>query len=121
MQQSDLRRIPHLWFQDGGIVLQAGHSLFRVYQGVLSAQSSVFADVFSLAELGSEMTDKYDGSPLITLQDDSNEMEDFLRCIFDRQVFVRFSLYIDAYEPLIGVLRLSHKYNCPGLKRWALQ
>ncbi|KAH8823694.1 hypothetical protein DL96DRAFT_234995 [Flagelloscypha sp. PMI_526] len=67
MDVSNLRQVPDLWYPDGGIVLQAGNCLFRVYQGILSAQSSVFADMFNLAQSGDELVDQYDGQPLVVL------------------------------------------------------
>ncbi|EIW56857.1 uncharacterized protein TRAVEDRAFT_127869 [Trametes versicolor FP-101664 SS1] len=35
------------WFEDGNVILVAGDTRFRVYQGLLAAQSSVLAHIFS--------------------------------------------------------------------------
>ncbi|KAH8823708.1 hypothetical protein DL96DRAFT_1615296 [Flagelloscypha sp. PMI_526] len=119
MEESQLRRVPHLWFSDGGIILQAGQSLFRVYQGILSAQSTVFRDMFSLAQPGNDTIpgNTYDGCPLIVLQDAEDETEPFLKAVFDTS-YLHHS--VDLNE-CFGVLRLSHKYNCEGLKRPILE
>ncbi|KAH8823707.1 hypothetical protein DL96DRAFT_1615288 [Flagelloscypha sp. PMI_526] len=117
MKEPHLRRVSHLWFSDGGVVLQAGPSLFRVYQGILSAQSTVFRDMFSFAQPATDEANTYEGCPLIILHDDEREAESFLRALFDPsylQNFIDLSGYID-------VLRLSHKYNCEGLKRPVLR
>ncbi|KAH8823693.1 hypothetical protein DL96DRAFT_1615243, partial [Flagelloscypha sp. PMI_526] len=115
-----LSQDPDLWYSDGGVVLQAGNSLYRVYQGILSKQSSVFADMFSLAQSGNEISDKYEDCPLIVMYDDESEAADFLRCIFDRS-YLQDPDDLEGYDHLVGVLRLSHKYNCSSLKRWTLE
>ncbi len=38
---------PEIWFNDGNIILVAGGTAFRVYRGLLAAQSIVFCDMFS--------------------------------------------------------------------------
>ncbi|KAH8823705.1 hypothetical protein DL96DRAFT_1818495 [Flagelloscypha sp. PMI_526] len=119
MEESELRQVPHLWFSDGGIVLQAGNRLFRVYQGILSARSTIFRDMFSLADPGNDMSPRntYEGCPLIVLQDDEDETESFLKAVFDTSYLHKL---VD-FNQYFYMLRLSHKYNCEGLRRPILE
>lgn len=38
------------WFHDGNIVLQADQTQFKVHKGILAANSTVFADMFSIPQ-----------------------------------------------------------------------
>ncbi|KAH8824178.1 hypothetical protein DL96DRAFT_1817984 [Flagelloscypha sp. PMI_526] len=118
-QARELHRIPDLWFSDGGIVFQAGHSIFRIYQGILSARCAVFRDMFTKPPSSFSTNEMYDGCPLILLPDDATELEWFLRSIFDSTSFSDDAENI-SYRQVAGILRLSHKYDCPELKRRAL-
>ncbi|KAJ7221392.1 hypothetical protein GGX14DRAFT_388571 [Mycena pura] len=54
-------RVQELWFSDGTIVLQAGNSQFRVYQGILAARSPVFKDMLSVPQPEPEDTTLIEG------------------------------------------------------------
>ncbi|KAJ7167231.1 hypothetical protein C8R43DRAFT_984555 [Mycena crocata] len=43
-------RSTDVWFDDGTVILQAEQTLFRVYRGVLAAQSTIFRDMFSISQ-----------------------------------------------------------------------
>jgi hypothetical protein len=67
------------------VALQAGTRIFQVFAAILKAQSSVFADMFTFPRpaSGSTEMETMDGLPFVTLHDDPDEAEVFLKGIFD--------------------------------------
>ena len=79
---SQLKRCDELWFEDGTVVIHAADTLFRVYKGVLSRQSSFFKGLFDVPQPSDAET--YDGCPLVLLHGDSAEdVRDILVAIHD--------------------------------------
>ena len=78
---AQIQRDLHLWFDDGSIVLQAESTQFRVYRGILAANSPVFKDMFSLPQPNGE--ELVEGCPVVTLHDSAVDMGHFLRSIHD--------------------------------------
>lgn len=70
-----------VWFADGNIVLKAGTSLFKVYQGILCRESQLFKDIFSLPQPTAEET--YEGCRMLTVHESAEDMELFLSTMFD--------------------------------------
>ncbi|EPQ53822.1 hypothetical protein GLOTRDRAFT_45447, partial [Gloeophyllum trabeum ATCC 11539] len=101
-----------LWFDDGTVVLNAEGTLFRVYRGVLSRESSVFRDMFSIPQSG---VDEIDGCPLVRVYDSAADMERFLKAFLEA---VR-----DGFDAAVlsAIIRLSIKYDVPRLKRNAIK
>ncbi|KAJ7642432.1 hypothetical protein DFH06DRAFT_608717 [Mycena polygramma] len=119
-------QIDGLWFSnDPVVVLRAGESVFRVPKSILAARSSVFQAMFEFpqpAASDGEMTDVdevMDGSPVVRIHDSPKEVEAFLRAIFDSSYFMPPPAEIDCYE-VLGILRLSHKYDVGYLHKRAL-
>ena len=81
-----LRRVKGLWFEDGNVVLQAENTVFKLYRGILSRESTVFADMFSLPQPDARLPgfeDTYDGCQLVRMHDDEDDLEHFLRALFE--------------------------------------
>lgn len=72
---------PDLSFPDGTVILRSENTLFRVHQGVLSAHSPVFRDIFSLPQ-GYLRQNLVDGCPLVTLPDSAQDVEYMLRELY---------------------------------------
>ncbi|KAJ6575574.1 hypothetical protein DFH09DRAFT_1361764 [Mycena vulgaris] len=110
-------RAEGLWFDDGNLVLQAGNSLFRVAKGILGARSSIFSDLFTLPQHGE--ADIFEGCPFVRLPDSAEDITPFLKAIFDSSFFepppTRTTL-----ADVLGILRMSHKYEVLYLRRRAL-
>lgn len=70
-----------LWLQDGFVILHAGGQAFRVYKDVLSRNSEIFKDLFSLSQ--PENTPSYYGCPIIQCYDTAEELKDFLLAFFE--------------------------------------
>ena len=55
-------RCEDLWFEDGNVVLRAEDTYFKVYEGILSRESPVFVDMFSLPHPPGASDDSFKGS-----------------------------------------------------------
>lgn len=80
---SHLTRDEEFWFHDGTIVLASRDIGFKVYKGLLDAQSSFFRDSSSLSsprkgQLGHET---FEGCPAFRLSDSPEELRHLLRAI----------------------------------------
>jgi hypothetical protein len=86
-RRPDERRDEDLYFEDGSVILSAKGSdgdlvYFRVHKSVLTKQSPVFKDMFSVPSPASEM-EMYDDLPLVHLHDSSEELKEFLQAMYD--------------------------------------
>ncbi|KAJ7652373.1 hypothetical protein DFH06DRAFT_1475222 [Mycena polygramma] len=116
------KRVKGLWFpNESPVVLRAGESSFRVTKSVLAAHSPTFQAMFAASD--GYMTDDeeeiIDGSPVIILDDDPTEVEPFLRAIFDSSYFMPPPASVE-FEAVLGILRLSHKYDVGYLRKRAV-
>jgi hypothetical protein len=85
-RRPDESRDEDLYFEDGSVILSANSTdgdlvYFRVHKSVLSKQSTVFKDMFSLPS--PPEVDKYDSLPLVHVHDDAKELKQFLQAIYD--------------------------------------
>ncbi|PIL26538.1 hypothetical protein GSI_12296 [Ganoderma sinense ZZ0214-1] len=103
---SNLQRHPEIWFDDGNIVLVAEKTAFRIYRGLLVAQSTVFSDMF--ASSTSSPHETFDGSTPSTSPQVENKLsptkEEPLR----------------TFDEVSAVIRLAHKYHIPQVQHQAL-
>ncbi|KAJ7081128.1 hypothetical protein B0H15DRAFT_803736 [Mycena belliarum] len=127
----ELVRSTDVWFEDGTVVLQADSTLFRVYRGVLSAQSPIFRDAFTIPQPSEE--EAYEGCPVVTLHDSAEDLTLFLLGLLDAgYAFIlpsseatcssppgRVRHFINSPIPnlhaLASVLRLGRKYEVEHL------
>ena len=65
------------WLEDGNLILLAGPSAFRVYRGLLTRNSPVFADMFTAGSAGA--TETFDNCPVVRLVDHPQDLRDFLQ------------------------------------------
>ncbi|KAJ7132457.1 hypothetical protein C8R44DRAFT_698920 [Mycena epipterygia] len=111
-----LKRTDRLWFEDGGVIIRAENTIFRVYREVLVRHSLAFRHLFQ----DSCPDEVMEGCPLLRLTDAANDMSYFLAALFEYGLFdpypARTTLSI-----LYGVLRLSHKYQVDILFKRALK
>jgi hypothetical protein len=82
VRELELRRCEELWFDDGTVVLEAEGIGFKVYRGHPARNSSVFADMFSIA-LPKLDGQTFDGCALIQLSDPSEQLRYFLLAMND--------------------------------------
>ncbi|KAJ6447474.1 hypothetical protein C8R47DRAFT_999784 [Mycena vitilis] len=105
-------------------VLRAEDRVFCVSKSILAARSSVFQAMFEFSQPTAEQAEMMAGRPVIQLHDRAAELEPFLRAIFDsRRVYILHPhdhTYIN-FRAVLGILRLSHKYDVPYLFRRAIR
>ena len=78
---SSLTRHPDLWFEDGNIVIHAGATVFKVLKSMLSKESQLFKDMFSLPQ-SSAAGETYDGCALLHVQETAEDFCLLLSAIF---------------------------------------
>ncbi|KAF8193261.1 hypothetical protein K438DRAFT_1589597 [Mycena galopus ATCC 62051] len=113
-------RVEDLWFFDGSLVIKAGAKLFRVYKAQLAARSTVFKAMIESGIPENQGDELIDGIPVVVLHDAAEDVEVFLRAIFDSSYFMP-SPERAYFTDVIAILRLSHKYDVEYLHRRALQ
>ncbi|KAJ7765621.1 hypothetical protein B0H16DRAFT_1687266 [Mycena metata] len=112
-----LTRVEELWFFDGGLVVQAEQSLYRISGGVLAARSPVFKDMLSFTQPPDVET--IEGCPVVRLPDRAADVTCFFRAIFDSSFFESHPHKV-AWADAISILHLSNKYSVEYLLRRAL-
>ncbi|KAK6992643.1 hypothetical protein R3P38DRAFT_2657894 [Favolaschia claudopus] len=120
------KRVEDLWFYDGSLILRAGEKIFRDYKAQLAARSTILPNstVFeTMLELGtpdSQTDEMIDGVPVAVLHDEADDVEVFLRAIFDSSFFMPSPAAVRLAD-VIAILRLAHKYDVGYLHRRALE
>ncbi|KAJ7901179.1 hypothetical protein B0H14DRAFT_3739039 [Mycena olivaceomarginata] len=115
-----LVKVDGLWFMTDTIVIRVENKIFRVSRGILAARSTVFNDMIAFPQPNSGETETMDGSPVVRLHDSAEDVEAFLRAIYDSSYFLPAPAS-NHLSVVVGILRLSHKYGCQYLHRRALE
>ncbi|CAK5268366.1 unnamed protein product, partial [Mycena citricolor] len=108
---------PDLWFDDGTLILETEGTQFKVFRGILAANSTVFSDML-LVGRPSDNDEIEDGCPVVHVHDSALDLMHFLKALH----------HISYYDPqetkdfllIAAILRLSTKYNVEFLRRRAL-
>jgi len=80
------------WFEDGNVILEAEATQFRVYRGILAANSTVFKDMFEFAQ--PEGDGNVDGCPVVQLSDSAEDLQHVLMVLHDAQSRCVWSIVI---------------------------
>ncbi|KZP17860.1 hypothetical protein FIBSPDRAFT_933786, partial [Athelia psychrophila] len=110
------------WFEDGNIVLEAEKVQFKVYKGILAANSAIFRDMFAIAQAQGE--ELVDGCPLVHLGDKSQDLAHVLEALYDSSKWLDDSFEKRKQMPLAvaeGFLRLGRKYEIDHIRNQAVQ
>ncbi|RDX48035.1 hypothetical protein OH76DRAFT_1353124 [Lentinus brumalis] len=111
-------RDAEFWFDDGNLVLITTPPTvtFRVYRGLLAAQSEVFAGMF--AGSSSQDAESYHECPIVQLSDSPQDLRHLLRVLLPttKPVSVFWSLWT-----MSAVIRLSHKYQIQALQTQSIE
>jgi len=111
------------WFDDGNIILEAELTQFKVYRGILSANSEVFRDMFAIAQAGGNGEVEVEGCPVVHLQDKAADLRHVLEVLHDSKIRGPGSYLDKKPMPLSMVaafLRLGRKYGIDHLREEAL-
>ncbi|TCD63775.1 hypothetical protein EIP91_004958 [Steccherinum ochraceum] len=110
-------RHPDLWFEDGSVILSAKDTLFRVYKGILCDASPVFRDLFTVPQPPDR--EMMEGCPVIRLNDSEEDMENFLKVLFQgirAMRTVEGPVAASVYWPITrALIRLGDKYQVDEL------
>ncbi|KAJ7112478.1 hypothetical protein C8R44DRAFT_797404 [Mycena epipterygia] len=115
------RKINGLWFSSDSLILRAEDAIFRVTKSILAARSPVFQSMLEFPQPTSDDGDEtMEGLPVVRLHDSAAQVEPFLlRAIFDSSYFMPPPAKVE-FEAVLGILRLSHKYDVDYLHKRAL-
>lgn len=132
------KRHPELWFDDGSIVLIAGDTMFRVHRSTLCTHSTVFEDMFKVAQPSGE--GMIDGCPTVEVHDQASDMACLLKALYNplcvspsaslsRSEAHLFSLFATdpsgklhiTIKDLTTLLRTSHKYDIARIRIQSVQ
>ncbi|RPD75421.1 hypothetical protein L226DRAFT_485561 [Lentinus tigrinus ALCF2SS1-7] len=118
---ADLTRDKEFWLDDGSIVLITQKTAFKVYKGLLAAQSPVFADMVATATPDPEHS--LEGCPVVHLSDSPEDMRHFLRALLPkthRCIFVEPGEKAFTFMQLSALVRLAHKYQVEDIQSQAI-
>ena len=79
----DPRKRSEYWFQDGNVVLQAEDTLFRIHRSIISRQSQIFEDMFSMPQVPSQEDELIEGCPVVQLSDTAEDMGNIISLLYD--------------------------------------
>jgi len=71
------------WFEDGNVILEAEATQFRVYRGILAANSGIFKDMFEFAQ--PEGDGDVGECPVVKLSDSAEDLQHVLEVLHDAQ------------------------------------
>jgi hypothetical protein len=88
----EIRRSQDVWYDDGNLVVRAENTLFRVYGGLIAAQSTVFADMLKMPAEPDGAQETVEGCPVVRVHDPAEDICRLLRAIHDPQCATSFAL-----------------------------
>ncbi|KAF9269481.1 hypothetical protein L218DRAFT_953095 [Marasmius fiardii PR-910] len=106
-----------VWFEDGTLVIAADNVLFRVYRGILSENSPVFADMVRFPQ--PQDMEEFEGCPVVRLYDAPSDVIHFLKALHYVSYFDVYISQTIKWACLSAVLRLSSKYQVDFLRQRA--
>ncbi|KAI0315097.1 hypothetical protein OF83DRAFT_380509 [Amylostereum chailletii] len=123
-----------VWMEDGNIVLRAPYKgdssviLFKAHKFVLATHGAVFRDLFGGPQTAFDVaSDRYDGLPVMDMQDDYEDLGDFLKALYYPNFLQRHRQPLkyglnkaDFPKKYAGILRLSRKYDAQDIRDLAV-
>ncbi|PIL26528.1 hypothetical protein GSI_12286 [Ganoderma sinense ZZ0214-1] len=117
--QEKFTRHADFWLDDGNLILLAGDTAFRVYKGLLTKNSGVFADMFATGS--ADATETFDSCPVVRLPDHPADLSDFLQYLMPcSKLRLCDGLPVSDFAELHAAIHLAHKYQCPDVEMRAL-
>ncbi|KAI0318425.1 hypothetical protein OF83DRAFT_1171113 [Amylostereum chailletii] len=124
-----------LWMEDGSIVLRALYpckrsaKVYRVHKSSLALHCSFFRDLFEgPQDEFVAASDKYEDLPVLDMHDTLQDVDDFLRAIYEPDFMLRHrnlhdhGLSMSDFPNMYGgILRLSRKYDAPRIRAVVVQ
>ncbi|KDR69183.1 hypothetical protein GALMADRAFT_77644 [Galerina marginata CBS 339.88] len=107
-----------MWFDDGNIVLQAGMTQFRVHRGIIARHSSVFKDMFAMAQPTGEL--EIEGCAVVHVMDTPQDWRNVLVVLYDSLKAYKSTDDI-SFAVLRSMLRLGTKYEFDHLRELVME
>ncbi|KZP32777.1 hypothetical protein FIBSPDRAFT_721844, partial [Athelia psychrophila] len=106
------------WFEDGNIVLETERVQFKVYKGILAANSAIFRDMFANAQ--AQEGELVEGCPVVHFMDKPQDLEYVLEALWheDNEFEERMIMPIAVVE---AFLRIGRKYEIDHIRKQAVQ
>ncbi|KAK0205206.1 hypothetical protein DFS33DRAFT_1326575 [Desarmillaria ectypa] len=99
-------RSSEVWFADGNIIIQTESTQFRVYRGILAANSPVLSDMLSLSQ--PDENDMVGDCPVVHFHDFPKDMVHFLKAL-------HFPRYFQPLETTTSYFLPRRKYEVEHL------
>lgn len=101
-----------VWYADGNVIMQAENTQFKVFQGVLTSHSPVFAAILEDIEI-----EEVDGCRIIRTDDAAEDMRYFL------EAFHCLTLPdgLSDLRQICAFLKLGTRYQVPPIQRLAIK
>ncbi|KZP32780.1 hypothetical protein FIBSPDRAFT_433532 [Athelia psychrophila] len=119
--QSLIRSTP--WFEDGNIVLETERVQFKVYKGILAANSAIFRDMFANAQ--AQEGELVEGCPVVHVMDKPKDLEHVLEALHDSRKWLEEHDFENKKPMPLAVveafLRLGRKYEIDHIRKQAVQ
>jgi len=114
---SSPQRHPTLWFEDGNLILIAGNTMFCVHRSILSRNSTVFEDMFSLPQ--PDQTEPTDDLPVICISDHPSEVAEVLELLYNGMKYPKRDTF-PTWATVRAMARLGSKYIIEDLREEAI-
>ncbi|PIL26468.1 hypothetical protein GSI_12226 [Ganoderma sinense ZZ0214-1] len=111
---------PHheFWLPDGNIILVARAIGFRVYRGLIAAQSTVFEDMFAASS--TDPNEIFDGCPVVHLSDSPEDLVHLVRVLLPKSQRLYNRPELRPFSEVSALIRLAHKYHIQDVQDQAL-
>ncbi|KAF5340603.1 hypothetical protein D9611_007346 [Ephemerocybe angulata] len=114
--QSPFERSSETWYRDGNIVLQAGNTQFKVHQGLLERQSSVFSELFSQPPKPGVET--VEGCRVVDLEESDEDIQLLLTALYEPRPALKDPV---PFKFVSAMIRMGLSYRIPQLYEEALE
>jgi hypothetical protein len=101
-----------VWYADGNVIIQAESTQFKVFQGVLTTHSPVFAAILEDTEI-----EEVDGCRIIRTTDAARDMKYFLEAFHS----LTLPEGLTELAQITAFLRLGTRYKVPVVQRIAIR
>ncbi|KAH9910894.1 uncharacterized protein B0H18DRAFT_831049, partial [Fomitopsis serialis] len=109
------------WYDDGNIIIIAQGIGFRVFKGLLAAESDVFRDMFTLAKPAPDLSRELvpDDCPVVHVTDTAAEIRSLLAMLLGGRQYMRRVKF--EFDDVANCMRLAHKYGIQDLVEDSLE
>ncbi|KZV72672.1 hypothetical protein PENSPDRAFT_683575 [Peniophora sp. CONT] len=122
-QVADLKRHDQFWYDDGGVVIQFGRTIFRLYKALLVKQSTFFRALVS-GDTGQLANDYDTGNavlPLYALSVDGLRFNDFTALLSALENPMQLHVERAEWDELAAIARAAKVLGFESMHAWAAE